>query len=171
MFGRSLFVLLSFFFWPLCCQFFFELRIQIISFGIFKLFYVHVQSVHITTNVVNSNPLIVRFTRNNIMWYSLSVSCDRSVVLFSLVSFTNKIDRHYITEILLKGTSNAITLTRYWITRPIKNSVPYKIGPYNFGSLPTRSTILYNLSCRTFVYKRHPTIRTTTVVVKLNCIS
>jgi len=31
MFFRSLFVLLCFFFWPLCCLFFFELRILIIS--------------------------------------------------------------------------------------------------------------------------------------------
>ena len=31
MFCRSLFVLLSFFFWPLCCQFFFNLRILITS--------------------------------------------------------------------------------------------------------------------------------------------
>ena len=89
MFGRSLFVHLSFLFWPLCCQFFFDLRILITPFVIFKLFYLHVQSVHITTNVLNSNPLIGRFTRINIVWYSLSVSCDRSVVLFSVVSFTN----------------------------------------------------------------------------------
>ena len=101
------------------------------------------------------------------------VSVWRQVVaLFSLVSFTNKTDRHYIKEILLKGTSNAITLTRYWITRPIKKPVHYKIGPFNLGSLPTRSTILYNLSfCRFVVYKRHATIPTTTVVIKLNCIS
>jgi len=89
---------------------------------------------------------------------------------FSLVSFTNKTDRHYIAEILLKGTLNAITIIRYWITRPITNSVHYKIGPYNLGSLPTRSTILYNLSCRTFVYKRLATIPATTVVIKLNVI-
>ena len=89
MFGRSLFVHLSFLFWPLCCQFFFDLLILITPFVIFKLFYLHVQSVHITTNVLNSNPLIGRFTRINIVWYSLSVSCDRSVVLFSVVSFTN----------------------------------------------------------------------------------
>jgi hypothetical protein len=67
MFGRSLFVHLSFLFWPLCCQFFFDLRILITPFVIFKLFYLHVQSVHITTNVVKSNPLIGRLTRNNIV--------------------------------------------------------------------------------------------------------
>ena len=38
MFCRSLFVLLYFFFWPLCCLFFFDIRILITSFGIFKLF-------------------------------------------------------------------------------------------------------------------------------------
>jgi len=34
MFCRSLFVFLSFFFWPLCCLFFFDLRILIIKRGI-----------------------------------------------------------------------------------------------------------------------------------------
>jgi hypothetical protein len=37
-FHRPLFVLLSFFFWPLCCLSFFELRILITPFGIFNLF-------------------------------------------------------------------------------------------------------------------------------------
>ena len=37
MFCRSLFVLLDFFFWPLCCLFFFDIRI-LITFGISKLF-------------------------------------------------------------------------------------------------------------------------------------
>ena len=38
MFCRSLFVLLYFFYWPLCCLFFFDLRILIAPFGVFKLF-------------------------------------------------------------------------------------------------------------------------------------
>jgi hypothetical protein len=38
MFYRSLFVLLYFSFWPLCCLFFFDIRILITPFGIFKLF-------------------------------------------------------------------------------------------------------------------------------------
>jgi hypothetical protein len=39
MFCRSLFVILYFFFWPLCCLLFFDLRILIThSFGISKLF-------------------------------------------------------------------------------------------------------------------------------------
>ena len=39
LFCRSLFVLLSFFFWPLCCLSFFDLRILInYHFGIFELF-------------------------------------------------------------------------------------------------------------------------------------
>ena len=37
MFCRSLFVLLYFFFWPLCCLFLFDIRI-LLPFGIFKLF-------------------------------------------------------------------------------------------------------------------------------------
>jgi len=35
---RSLFVHLSYFFWPLCCLSIFDLRIMIAPFGIFKLF-------------------------------------------------------------------------------------------------------------------------------------
>jgi hypothetical protein len=38
MFCKSLFVFLSFFFWPLCCLSFFDLRILITPFDIFKLF-------------------------------------------------------------------------------------------------------------------------------------
>ena len=38
MFCRSLFVLLYFFFWPLCCLFFSDIQILITHFGIFKLF-------------------------------------------------------------------------------------------------------------------------------------
>ena len=38
MFYRSLFVLLYFFFWQLCCPFFFDLRILITPLGIFNLF-------------------------------------------------------------------------------------------------------------------------------------
>jgi hypothetical protein len=38
MFCRSLFVLLSFVFWPLCCLFVFDLRILVTPFGIFNLF-------------------------------------------------------------------------------------------------------------------------------------
>ena len=51
---------------------------------------------------------IYRCTRYNIMWSSLSVTWDRSVV-FSGFS-TNKIDHHYITEISLKVALNPIIL-------------------------------------------------------------
>jgi hypothetical protein len=45
----------------------------------------------------------------NIMWYSLSVTCDRSVVFSGpTVSSTNITDRHDITEILLKVALNTI---------------------------------------------------------------
>jgi hypothetical protein len=44
-----------------------------------------------------------RCTRYNIMWYNLSVTCDRSVV-----SSTNKTDHHDITEILLNVALNTI---------------------------------------------------------------
>jgi len=59
------------------------------------------QSVPITTDVVSSN--LDQGEMYNIMWLSLSVTCDRSVV-FS----TNKTDRHDITEILLKVALNTI---------------------------------------------------------------
>jgi hypothetical protein len=68
------------------------------------------QSVPITTNVASSNPTQERCTRYNIMWLSLSVTCDRLVVSpGTTVSSTNKTDRHYITEILLKVALNTIT--------------------------------------------------------------
>ena len=50
--------------------------------------------------------LLVRCTRYNIMWYSLSVTCGRSVV-----SSTNESDHHNTTTILLKVALNTITLT------------------------------------------------------------
>jgi hypothetical protein len=49
---------------------------------------------------------MARCTRYNIMWKSLSVTCDRSVV-----SSTNKTDRHDIIEIVLKVALNTISLT------------------------------------------------------------
>jgi hypothetical protein len=49
----------------------------------------------ITTNIVGSNP--DQGEVYNIMWSSLSVTYDRSVV-----SSNNKADRHDINEILLK---------------------------------------------------------------------
>jgi hypothetical protein len=46
-----------------------------------------------------------------IMWYSLSVTCDRSVVFRGpLLSSTNKTDRYDITEIL-----HIIVYTSYWL--------------------------------------------------------
>jgi hypothetical protein len=58
--------------------------------------------VPITTRVVSSTSTQTGCTRYNIMWSSLSVTCDRSVVFSaSSISSTNKTDRHDITEILL----------------------------------------------------------------------
>jgi hypothetical protein len=52
----------------------------------------------------------------NIMWSSLSVTCGRSVVFSgSPVSFTNKTDRHDITEILLKVALNTIKQTHNYV--------------------------------------------------------
>jgi len=51
------------------------------------------------------------------------VTCGRSVVFFGYsVSSTNKTDRHYITEILLKLALNTITLTSYFMKRKILNN-------------------------------------------------
>ena len=62
------------------------------------------QSVPISTDIASSN--LDQGDVYNIMWQSLSVTCDRSVVFSG--SSTNKIDRHDITEILLTVALNAI---------------------------------------------------------------
>jgi hypothetical protein len=57
----------------------------------------------------SSNLAQTRCTRYNIMWYRLSVTCDRSVIFSGTpVSSTNKTDCHDITEILLKVALNII---------------------------------------------------------------
>jgi hypothetical protein len=48
--------------------------------------------------------MLVRCTRYNIMWSSLSVTCGRAVV--SPVSCSNKTNLHDITEILLNGVKH-----------------------------------------------------------------
>jgi hypothetical protein len=72
------------------------------------------QSVSITIYVVSSNPGQARCTRY-IMWKRLSVTCDRS--LCTPVSFTNKTDRHNITEMFLKVALSIIKPTNqsYWL--------------------------------------------------------
>ena len=53
-------------------------------------------------------------TRYHIIWWSLSVTCDRSVVFYgNSYSLTNKTDRHDITEISLKVALNTINQTKY----------------------------------------------------------
>jgi len=60
-------------------------------------------------------PHEVRCTRYNIMWSSLSVTWDRSVVSPGTPVFpTNTTDRHDITVILLKVVLNTIALTLYF---------------------------------------------------------
>ena len=54
------------------------------------------------------------------MWYSLSVTCDRSVVFSG--SSTNKTDRHDITEILLKVVLNTIKQTNKQYNNNINNN-------------------------------------------------
>ena len=57
--------------------------------------------------------LMAKCTRYNIMWKSLSVTCDRSAVFFldTWVSSTNKADCYDITEIFLKVVLNTIPIT------------------------------------------------------------
>jgi hypothetical protein len=62
--------------------------------------------VSISTNVVSSNHDHIRCTWYNIMWYSLSVTCDRQG--FTSVSSTNKTDRHDIAAVFLKVVLNTI---------------------------------------------------------------
>jgi hypothetical protein len=69
--------------------------------------------VPITTNVVSSNPAQARRPQYNIMWSSLSVTYDRSGFSWGtpVVSYTNKTDRHNITELLVKMALNTINQT------------------------------------------------------------
>jgi hypothetical protein len=70
------------------------------------------QSVSITTNVVSSNPAQTRCT-----WYN--ITCDKVCQWLTAGPWfspctpvlANKIDRHDITEVLLKVALNTITLT------------------------------------------------------------
>jgi len=51
---------------------------------------VHVQSVPITTKIVSSNPVHGEVYLINIMWSSLSVTCDRSVVFTGYSGFLHQ---------------------------------------------------------------------------------
>ena len=66
------------------------------------------QSVPITTDVVSSTP--AQGEVYNIMWLSLSVTCDR-LVIFSGFLHQKKPDHHDIAEILLKVALNTIKQT------------------------------------------------------------
>ena len=69
----------------------------------------------ITTEVVISNSAQMRCTRYNIMWYKVCqwLVPGRWFSSGTLVSSTNKTDRHKITEILLKVALNTINQT-WW---------------------------------------------------------
>ena len=88
-----------------------------------------VQSVPITTKVVSSNPL--HDEMYSIQHYVIKFVSDmRKVGSFSTVtsvSFTNKTDRHDISEILLKVALNTITQTNNM--RPTKRCtcIPNKL--------------------------------------------
>ena len=78
----------------------------------------------ITTHVVSLN--LDHGEVYNIMWSSLSVTCDRSVVFFCFpVSSTNKTDRHDITEIWLKVELNTNKQTNIYILLPAFENLSY----------------------------------------------
>jgi len=60
MFGRSLFVLLSFFFWPLCFLFFFDLRVLITS-----LWYLRFTGSDYTFGILDLRVLITPLVSSN----------------------------------------------------------------------------------------------------------
>ena len=83
------------------------------------------RSIHITTNVVRSNPAHGEVYA--IQHYVIKMASDLRGQWFSLSppdSSTNKSDRHDITEILLKMVLNTITLTLF-IKSPFKSLFQY----------------------------------------------
>jgi hypothetical protein len=105
---------------------------------------------------VSLNPAQARCTRYNIMLYSLSVTCDRSVV-FSLNSgfFTNKTDRHDITEILLKVALNTINL--FYFYRIILDMTLLQNQNIYFTKkkLPGPSPLPSSKSCLLIIWQKH----------------
>ena len=60
----------------------------------------------------------------NIMWYSLSVTYDRSVIFSGFpVSSTNKTDRHDIAEILLKAALSTINPPSYCVNQSLRKCI------------------------------------------------
>ena len=101
------------------------------------------QSVPITTNIVSSNPAQAKCTQYNIMWSSLSVTCDMSVVFsVTTVSSINKNYHHDITEILLKVALNTITLNPYTF-----QSFLYSLIKLLYCSIPTELASLLLIGC------------------------
>ena len=61
-------------------------------------------------------PYIARFTKYNIMWWRLSMACDRSVVFSGYSVFsTNKTDSNERVEMLLKVALNTINQTKLFM--------------------------------------------------------
>ena len=89
------------------------------------------QSVHITANVVSSNPAQAR-------WFSLDIP----------VSSTNKTDRHDITQILLKVALNTITLTLTPM-RLFENSIQTERGKPKIQEIGQ----YINKSCKPFKHR------------------
>jgi len=95
MFCRLLFVLLYFFFWPLCCLSFFDLRILITPFGIFKLFYILDEQTcqeYFTLKIVNILTFDYKIT--SLHYVRFNVLCS--------------IDNHYRHPSMLHKTSSTL---------------------------------------------------------------
>jgi len=103
-------------------------------------------------------PFMARCIRYNIIWCSLPVTFDRSVVFFGYSDFhANKTDLHDITEILLKVALNTINQTNQlyhciiyllateaWVLQKTIELPQVQVLQYSLPVFGTTSTILQN---------------------------
>jgi hypothetical protein len=98
MFCRSLFVVLYFFFWPLCCLFFFDIRILITPFGIFKFFLTidnlqsipcHFKGASFTQS--ESTPYILCSAEHWIFLFYNYVVKDQSTITITCLTYSNSV--------------------------------------------------------------------------------
>ena len=103
-----------------CCPFHKKIVSIVLTFSlkiIVRQFLNHFHKDYLKTNfnlttkiTLTIKKIVLRCTRYNIIWWSLSITCDSSMVFSGTPVFsTNKTDCHNITEILLKGAINTIS--------------------------------------------------------------
>ena len=110
-FCRSLFVLLSFFCWPLCCLSFFDLRILITP----------LESLNSSLNYIDALEIMKEIT---IALGDVTLSTSsRSKILFSVANLQNKIassffknliSKKYICTFAFRISKNKSLLSEYW---------------------------------------------------------